>query len=174
MAELATIARPYAEALLAAGADAATMAQLHAVARVASEPEVQSFAAHPKATSAQVFDLICAATGEVLSMPVQNLLRMVIDNGRLSAVHEMALQAQALLDARSGISQALVKSAFPMSDAQLEDLRTTLEKRFGRKLELTVEVDTDLIGGIRAEVGDEVFDASVKAQLDRMKTALTA
>jgi F-type H+-transporting ATPase subunit delta len=174
MAELATIARPYAEALLAAGADAATMAQLHAVARVAAEPEVQNFAAHPKATSAQVFDLICAATGETLSQPVQNLLRTVIDNGRLSAVQEMAAQAQALLDARSGVSQARVKSAFPMSGAQLTELRAALEKRFGRKLELTMEVDTSLIGGIRAEVGDEVFDASVQAQLERMKTALTA
>ena len=174
MAELATIARPYAEALLAAGADAATIAQLNAVARVTAEPELQSFAAHPKATSEQVFDLICAAAGQTLSTPVQNLLRTVIDNGRLSAVHEMALQAQALLDTREGISQARVKSAFPMSDAQLTELRAALEKRFGRKLELTLEIDTALIGGIRAEVGDEVFDASVKAQLDRMKTALTA
>jgi F-type H+-transporting ATPase subunit delta len=61
-----------------------------------------------------------------------------------------------------------------MSGAQLTELRAALEKRFGRKLELTMEVDTSLIGGIRAEVGDEVFDASVQAQLERMKTALTA
>jgi len=174
MAELATIARPYAEALLAAGADAATVAQLHAVARVAAEPELQSFAAHPKATPEQVFDLICTAAGQALSPPVQNLLRTVIDNGRLAAVPEMAVQAQALLDARSGISQAHVSSAFPMSDEQVQDLRAVLEKRFGRKLELSVAVDTSLIGGIRAEVGDEVLDTSVKARLDRMKTALTA
>ena len=174
MAELATIARPYAEALLAAGADAATVAQLHAVARVAVEPELQSFAAHPKAAPEQVFDLICAAAGQALSAPVQNLLRAVIDNGRLAAVPEMAIQAQGLLDARSGISQARVASAFPVSDEQLQELRAVLEKRFGRKLELIVEVDTSLIGGIRAEVGDEVLDTSVKARLDRMKTALTA
>jgi F-type H+-transporting ATPase subunit delta len=174
MAELATIARPYAEALLAAGADAATVAQLHAVARVAAEPELQSFAAHPKAAPEQVFDLICTATGQALSAPVQNLLRAVIDNGRLAAVPEMAVQAQALLDARSGISQAHVSSAFPMSDEQVQELRAVLEKRFGRKLELSVAVDTSLIGGIRAEVGDEVLDTSVKARLDRMKTALTA
>lgn len=174
MAELATIARPYAEALLAAGADAATLAQLHAVARVAAEPELQSFAAHPKAAPEQVFDLICTATGQALSTPVQNLLRTVIDNGRLAAMSEMATQAQALLDARSGISQARVSSAFPMDDAQLQDLRAVLEKRFGRKLELSVQIDTSLIGGIRAEVGDEVLDTSVKARLDRMKTALTA
>lgn len=174
MAELATIARPYAEALLASGADASAIAQLHAVARVTADAELQSFAAHPKATPEQVFDLVCAATGQALSAPVQNLLRTVIDNRRLAAVPEMAEQAQALMDARTGISQAHVSSAFPVSDAQLEELRGVLEKRFGRKLELTVVVDAALIGGIRAEVGDEVLDTSVKARLDRMKTALTA
>ena len=174
MAELATIARPYAEALLAAGADATAIAELDAVVQVAAEPSLRSFAAHPKATSEQVFDLICAAAGEPLSTPVQNLLRTVIDNGRLAALPEMVAQAQALLNARAGVSQALVTSAFAVTDAQLEELQSLLEKRFARKLEITVVVDAALIGGIRVEVGDEVLDTSVKARLDRMKTALTA
>lgn len=174
MAELATIARPYAEALLAAGADSTAVAQLQALALVVSGSELQSFAIHPKAEPEQLFQLICTSMGEDLAVPVQNLLRTVIDNGRLAAMPEMALQAQALLDARSGVSQARVTSAFPVSDAQLQELRSVLEKRFGRKLELIVEIDTGLIGGIRAEVGDEVLDTSVKARLDRMKTALIA
>lgn len=174
MAELATIARPYAEALVSAGADATAVAQLKAVAQVAAAPELRSFASHPKATAEQVFDLICTAAGEALSAPVQNLLRTVIDNGRLAALFEMALQAQALLDARSGVSQALVASAFAVTDAQLEELRLVLEKRFARQLDITVVVDSALIGGIRVEVGDEVLDTSVRARLDRMKTALTA
>jgi len=174
MAELATIARPYAEALLAAGADATAIAELKAVVQVAAEPSLRSFAGHPKATSEQVFDLICAAAGEPLSTPVQNLLRTVIDNGRLAALPEMVAQAQALLNARAGVSQALVTSAFAVTDTQLEELQSLLEKRFARKLEITVAVDAALIGGIRVEVGDEVLDTSVKARLDRMKTALTA
>jgi len=174
MAELATIARPYAEALLSAGADAAAVAQLHVVAAVAGQPELQSFAAHPKASSEQVFDLVCKASGQALSLSVQNLLRTVIDNGRLAAMPEMAVQAQALFDARSGVSLAHVTSAFPITDAQLDELRTVLERRFERKLELSVEVDASLIGGIRAAVGDEVLDISVKARLDRMRAALTA
>ena len=50
----------------------------------------------------------------------------------------------------------------------------TLEKRFGRKLQAKVEVDPELIGGVRVVVGDEVLDTSVKARLERMKVALTA
>ena len=174
MAELATIARPYAEALLAAGADAATVAQWHAIAQVVADADLLSFASHPKVSPEQVFDLVSAAAGQPLSAPIQNLLRTVIDNGRLTAVPEIAVQAQALLDARSGVSQARITSAFPLTDAQAQELRSVLERRFDRKLELTVEVDAALIGGIRAEVGDEVLDTSVRARLDRMKAALTA
>lgn len=174
MAEIATIARPYAEALLAAGADAAVVTQVTAVAQVATDAEMLSFAAHPKTSDDQVFDLICQVVGQPLAAHVQNLLRTVIDNGRLAALGEIAQQAQALLDERSGVSQARVTSAFPIDDAQLADLRQALESRFGRRLEISVEIDPSLIGGVRAVVGDEVLDTSVKARLERMKTALTA
>jgi F-type H+-transporting ATPase subunit delta len=55
----------------------------------------------------------------------------------------------------------------------LADLSGVLEKRFGRKLNLRVELQSDLIGGIRVVVGDEVLDTSVKARLEQMKVALT-
>ena len=58
--------------------------------------------------------------------------------------------------------------------AALADLSTTLEKSFGRKLNVSVELDVALIGGIRVVVGDEVLDTSVKARLEQMKSALTA
>jgi F-type H+-transporting ATPase subunit delta len=67
-----------------------------------------------------------------------------------------------------------VYSAFPIDAASLAELATTLEKRFARKLNLTVELQPELIGGIRVVVGDEVLDTSVKARLEQMKVALTA
>jgi F-type H+-transporting ATPase subunit delta len=176
MAELATIARPYAEALVSAGADQAVVTQVAALAAVASDPEVQQFAGHPKVTSDQVYELVAGLAGrQVTQGPTAiNLLKVVVDNGRLAAMAEIAQQAQWLLDERSGVSQALVQSAFPMDAGQLADIQPNLERRFGRKLELTAEVDPSLIGGIRVAVGDEVFDTSVRARLDRMRQALTA
>jgi F-type H+-transporting ATPase subunit delta len=67
-----------------------------------------------------------------------------------------------------------VYSAFPMDEAALADLAGVLEKRFARKLNLSVKVDESLIGGVRVVVGDEVLDTSVKARLEQMKAALTA
>ena len=75
---------------------------------------------------------------------------------------------------RSGTSDAVVYSAFPIEGAALADVAVLLEKRFGRKLNPTVVVAPELIGGIRVVVGDEVLDTSVKARLEQMKVALTA
>ncbi|MPN43882.1 ATP synthase subunit delta [bioreactor metagenome] len=78
------------------------------------------------------------------------------------------------MNRRNGSSDAVVYSAFPMDGAALTDVGAALEKRFGRKLNLTVQQDESLIGGIRVVVGDEVLDTSVKARLEQMKAALTA
>jgi F-type H+-transporting ATPase subunit delta len=68
----------------------------------------------------------------------------------------------------------VIHSAFPIEGAALADVVASLEKRFGRKLNPRVNVDPELIGGVRVVVGDEVLDTSVKARLEQMKVALTA
>jgi F-type H+-transporting ATPase subunit delta len=110
----------------------------------------------------------------VLGDHARNFLRTVIDNGRLSALPEIAAQFRALKNAQSGSSDAVVYSAFPIDKAALADVAATLEKRFARKLNVSVELQPELIGGIRVVVGDEVLDTSVKARLEQMKVALTA
>jgi F-type H+-transporting ATPase subunit delta len=178
MAELATVARPYAEALFKSGngSDARALAdQLDALAQISRNPALRQFADNPKAQSAQVVDVITGALqGQPLSPLVDNLLRMVIDNGRLAALPEVAHQYRLLVNERLGVSDAVVYSAFPIELAQMNDVLASLEKRFGRKLNATVQVDPELIGGIRVVVGDEVLDTSVKARLEQMKVALTA
>ena len=68
----------------------------------------------------------------------------------------------------------MIYSAFAIDAAALVDVAATLEKRFARKLNVSVELQPELIGGIRVVVGDEVLDTSVKARLEQMKVALTA
>ena len=176
MAELATIARPYAEALFkAVGAnDAAAVAdQINELAAIAANSQLREFSANPKTQSKQVFELFTGVAKGFLGDGAKNLLRVVIENGRLSALPEIAAQYQKLVNARSGVSDALVFSAFPIDTAALADLTTVLEKRFGRKLSAQVQLDPSLIGGVRVVVGDEVYDTSIKARLEQMKVALT-
>jgi F-type H+-transporting ATPase subunit delta len=176
MAEIATIARPYAEALFKASSSdvggAATW--LDQVAAIAANPQLKAFADNPKATVEQVLGVIAGVAGSPLPAAATNFLTTVLENGRFAALPEVAKQFRTLANAKSGSSDAVVQSAFPISDAELAQLSATLEKRFGRKLKPTVELDPALIGGIRVVVGDEVLDTSVKARLEQMKVALSA
>jgi F-type H+-transporting ATPase subunit delta len=177
MAELATIARPYAEALFKATGtgDPGTLAsQVQALADVAANAQLRQFADNPKVSAGQVFELITSVVKAPLSDAAKNLLRAVIDNGRLAALPAIAEQFHALVNARSGIADATIYSAFEISPAQLKDVVAALEKRFARKLNPSVTLAPELIGGIRVVVGDEVLDTSVKARLEQMKVALTA
>ena len=174
MAELATIARPYAEALFqSAGIHAATLLEpLQGLAAVASDPSLRQFADNPKVDERQVAQVISGVAG-TLPTSLVNLLTLVIENRRLGVLPEIATQFRALVNERTGVSDARITSAFPIADAQLADLVATLERHFGRKLSPTVTVDPSLIGGVRVEVGDEVLDTSVQARLERMRVALT-
>ena len=179
MAELATIARPYAEALYkactgAAGADLGSVAAwVDELAAIAANPQLRQLADNPKVTRAQVLELIASVRQGLPEMAL-NFLRVLVENGRLQALPEIAAQFHVLVNQSRGSSDAVVHSAFALDAAALSDLTAVLEKRFGRKLNLSVQTDESLIGGIRVVVGDEVLDTSVKARLEQMKVALTA
>ena len=179
MAELATIARPYADALFKAqGSDlGATAGWLDHLASIAENAELLQFADSPKVSVDQVFDMVASVASNLndpLPGAARNFLRLVIENGRLSALPEIASQFRSLKNAAGGTTDAIVYSAFPLREQALHDIAAVLEKRFGRTLDIKVELDASLIGGIRAVVGDEVLDTSIKARLEQMKMALTA
>ncbi len=176
MAELATIARPYAEALFKASAsdlDAAAV-WIEALNEIAKNPQLLQFADNPNVTAAQVFELMTGVAQVALPERSKNFLRMLIENGRLSALPEIAAQFRVMKNNRGGSSDAVVYSAFAIDSAALVELAATLEKRFARKLNVSVQLQPELIGGIQVVVGDEVLDFSVKARLEQMKVALTA
>lgn len=177
MAELATIARPYAEALFkATGAAGAAQTQqwLDAFAEAAANADVLRVAQSPKVSRTQISQLFEGLVQGGLPQLAKNFLAAVIDNGRLAALPLVAAQYRELVNDKEGAADAVVYSAFPIGAAELEGLRPALEKRFGRKLNLAVQADASLIGGVRVVVGDEEFDTSVKARLEQMKAALTA
>jgi F-type H+-transporting ATPase subunit delta len=176
MAELATIARPYADALFKASlADLNTAAVwVDELKDIAANAQLQQFADNPNVSADQVFEVIAGVARTALPEMAKNFLRTVIANGRLNALPEIATQFRALKNAQGGSSDAVVYSAFAIDDAALSDLKATLEKRFARQLNVSVELQPDLIGGVRVVVGDEVLDSSVKARLEQMKMALTA
>lgn len=178
MAELATIARPYAEALFrvanASGQLAAWSDLVADMAHIASHPAVVEFARNPKVSDQQVVDTFLTMLKPTLGPEVGNFVTMLAENGRLPLLPEIAEQFHELKNASEGAADAEISSAFEMTDAQVRELVATLEKKFGRKLNPTVTVDPSLIGGVRVKVGDEVLDTSVRAKLQQMYTALVS
>ena len=178
MADLATIARPYAEALFqsAKAAElAACLEQLNELAQLASLPEVAALSNNPKVSADDLSKLLAGTVKTKLDSKVLSLLSLVNQNHRLTAVPEIARQFEALKNKSEGAAEVLITSAFPLEGTALNDLLLSLKKRFaGKDLRPTIEVDPTLIGGVRIQVGDEVMDSSVKARLAQMQTSLSA
>jgi F-type H+-transporting ATPase subunit delta len=179
MAELATIARPYAEALFrvaTSGSGSTTLAAwsdlVSEMGHVAAHPDVQALSRNPNVSDRQIADTFLALLKSPVNGEAANLINMLVENGRITLLPEIREQFHVLKNAREGAADAEITSAFELSDAQVKELVAILEKRFGRKLNPSVAVDSSLIGGVRVVVGDEVLDTSVRAKLQQMHVAL--
>lgn len=180
MAELSTIARPYAEALFAAASAAGAEAReswgalVAELAGLISLSQVAQVVADPKLDGERTFDLLAGLMKSKLPGPVANFLRTLIDNDRLAVLPEIARQYRLLKNEADGVADCLIETAFPIGEAQVNDLLGQLTNKFGLRLKPEVKVDPNLIGGVRVTVGDHVLDTSVRTQLARMHAALTA
>ena len=177
MAELATIARPYAEAVFRLGKQSNTLPAwsdaLNLIATVYQDPQMQAAMANPKVTSADIERLLLAICGERIDGMARNLIQLLVHNRRLSVLAEICGLFEQLKLEDEGKLNANISSAFPMEDAQRSQVVNLLSSRFKRKINATVTVDPDLIGGIKVEVGDKVWDASVRGRLQTMAATLT-
>jgi F-type H+-transporting ATPase subunit delta len=178
MAELATVARPYAEAAFRLADQALALAKwsemLGALAQVAADARVRAAVADPNLSDAKAAGLFISILAGRLSGDAENFVRVLAENGRLGLLPEIRSQFEALKNERERVLEAEVHSAFELSGAQLAELVQRLEKKTGRTVKAKVQIDKDLIAGVRIVLGDKVIDGSVRAQLGALETALKA
>jgi F-type H+-transporting ATPase subunit delta len=178
VAELTTIARPYAEAAFRIARDANTLPvwsqMLRFVGDVVADPQVAAALDNPKLTASDKAAMLLSIGGERLDAPGRNFVRVLVEADRIAVLPQIRELFEALKDDTDGVAKARIESAFPLSDAQLSELTVALEKRFGRKIEATVDVDPALGGGARITVGDTVIDGTIEAQLAAMAIQLRA
>ena len=177
MAEIATVARPYAEAsfrsALESNALGAVAESLALVAAIARDEQMQSVILNPKVAAAQKKEIFNAAAGERLHPEVKSLVSMLVDNHRAALIGSIAEQFEDLKHEHEKVLRARITSAQPLTDAQRGDIVAALERRYGRKIEAELDVDPRLLGGARVQVGDQVIHASVRDALAQMAAALT-
>ena len=179
MAELSTIARPYAAALFSLAKASKEslddwLARIKQLASVVEHPQVTAILGDPNISAAQLFDLVSALVKTPLAGEAANFLKLLVENQRLEALPEIGRQFQQLKNADEGVADCLIESAFPLNERDTDELVASLTRKFGIRLKAQVVVNPELIGGVRVAVGDQVLDNSVRAQLTQMRTALTA
>jgi F-type H+-transporting ATPase subunit delta len=176
MAELTTLARPYAQAVFSLAQQTGQLPQwsdmLQFIASVYVNPDVQRALANPSFTKEDVEQTLVALCGERLNNAARNLLIVLVRNDRLAALPEIVALYEQLREEEENILQATIESAFPLDDAQLAHLVARLEGRTGRRIKPTVTLAPHLIGGVKVQIADDVWDGSVRGQLDNMAAAL--
>jgi F-type H+-transporting ATPase subunit delta len=178
MAEPSTVARPYAEAAFKLADEAGALARwsdmLAMLAQVGADARVRAAVADPNLSDAQVAGLFISTLTGKLSGDAENFVRVLAQNGRIELLPQIREQFEALKNEREGVVEAQVHAAFELSDTQLADLVQRLEKKTGRKVRAQVQLDRELIGGVKIVLGDKVIDGSARAQLGALETALKA
>ena len=178
MAELTTIARPYAEAAFRIASDGNALPvwsqMLRFLCDITSEPRVAAALDNPKLTAADKASLLLSIGGEHLDASGRSFVRVLVDADRIGVLPEIRTLFEALKNDADGVAKATIETAFPLSDAEAAELKAALERRFGRRIEASVHVDPALVGGARITVGDTVIDGTIEAQLSAMSTHLRA
>ncbi len=176
MAENVTLARPYAEAAFRIAQDARQLdgwqQALERMAAVAADAEMRALIDNPKVDVATVVRVFTEVAGKDLTAEQKNFVQLLADNDRLTVLAEIRNLFADLKNGVEGVQEAQIVSAFPIDAAAQANLVAGLEKRFHCRIQATVSVDPELIGGVRIAVGDQVIDASVRGKLAQMATAL--
>lgn len=177
MSELTTVARPYAKAAFDYAVEKQTVAQWQemlvfagAVAQDASIKEILK-GAYSASKLAEIFIGVC---GEQIDENGQNLIRVLAENKRLSALPDVATlfnQYKAEFDKEIDVD---VTSAIKLTKAQQSSISAALEKRLSRKVNLICNVDKTIVAGLIIKAGDTVIDGSIQTKLNRLADALQA
>jgi F-type H+-transporting ATPase subunit delta len=176
MAEKTTIARPYAQAILALAKEQNALQQwsdmLQFAAAVAADEEMAAIIASPKLSSEQLAELFLDICGDKLNEHGKNMIRVLAENDRLDTLTEITALFEIERAQSEGIIEAQVVSAVELNDAQKSGITESLKKRLGRDVTLNCSVDASIVGGAIIRAGDVVIDGSVTGKLEELATAL--
>jgi F-type H+-transporting ATPase subunit delta len=178
MAEISTIARPYAVAAFKLAKEQKALDSwsdmLSLASAVSSDEKLSSYIQDPKIEAEAIQEAFLKICGDKLNLHGQNLIRILVEYKRLSILPAISSAFEELKAAEEGTIDAQIVAAVKPTATVTKDLVKKIEAKFGKKVTASVVVDPEIIGGMKIIVGDTVIDASVKGQLQNLAYSLTA
>ena len=178
MAELASIARPYAQAVFERAKDSGHYGPwseaLEFLAKVAADKDMAALFSNPRVSRQQAADIVIELLGEAVGDEPKNLVRLLAQNRRLQALSAISEQYEILRAEAERTIRAELESALPISDEEQHRIAGALKTRLGRAVELVVTTTRELVGGAVIRAGDLVIDGSIRARLERLAAAVSA
>jgi len=178
MAEISTIARPYAVAIFNLAKEENALSEwsdmLSLMKGIIENDDINSFINDSKVLDTDREKLILDICGDKINASGQNLIKLLVEYKRLSILSEITLLFEELKAKDEGVIEAEIIMADQPDKKMVANLLKSLEKRFNKKIEGKVVIDKSIVGGTKIIVGDTVIDASVRGQLDNLAYTLKA
>jgi F-type H+-transporting ATPase subunit delta len=178
MAEYSTLARPYAKAAFEAALQLKQLddwsTQLDTLAAITAEARVVELINNPSLPVQEKARIVKDLLGSDLADSLASLIDVLAENRRLTLLGEVSRQFDELKADHEKNAQAVVTSAFALTEAQQSALAKQLKAKLGRDVTLQVEVDASLIGGVLIRSGDLVIDGSVRGKLAKLAEAMNS
>ena len=176
MAELATLARPYANAVFSMARESRALdtwaRRLGVLAAAAAEERMRAHLEAPEVPAEQKAFHLADVCGDEVDDRGRRLLLVLARNGRLGLLGEISRRFEELKAAAERNLDVEVLSTYPLTEAQAERLKDALQTRFGKEVRLSSDVDESLLGGAIVRAGDTVIDGSVRGRLDKLAESL--
>ena len=178
MARRITAARRYAEAALQMGRADGTLdaweRDMAALGAAMRHSELRRLLEHPAVAYAEKERVLRRVLGASVGEQPLRLALLMVRRGRPGGIEPMIARFTELLRHERGISLAQVRTALPLSAEQRGEVAARLRELTGEQIEMDEVVDPGLIGGIAVRIGDQLYDASVRSRLERLRARLTA
>jgi F-type H+-transporting ATPase subunit delta len=178
MAEISTVARPYAKAAFQFAQENGVLKQwsemIGLLADVINDPTFSAFLKKPELSASQQSQALISVCGDKIDKQVSNFVIGLASNKRLEALPAIREQFEEMRAAAEGELDVDVTSAYELTAEQAKLLAGTLTKKLSRQVNVTSSVDASLIGGAVIRAGDLVIDASVRGKLAKLGTTLNS
>jgi F-type H+-transporting ATPase subunit delta len=178
MAELSTLARPYARAAFEYARDQGALrqwsAQLALAAAVSADPALEVALHNPALTAAQQAKTLIDVCGDEIGDKLRNYLSILADNKRLPLLPVISVLFEQYKASQEQSVDVEVVTPFELNEATITRLKDVLSKRLQREVIMATTTDRELLGGLLIRAGDTVIDGSVRGRLNRLAEAMNS